>query len=776
MAEDMYSNCPLPGASVSTRIDQCCLCDINENSLKRRKVSENLIKVINPDLRSFILTKRSTINPSATLKVCKRCYSTWYNSQSQHNCPSHSSLASPISAPLHSTDSSPVVPINSPSDVNEFSDSNEHSQSNPGTDSEQDSTSDPETYPESDPEPDFESDPESDESDSESDLESDEEDESDHEPENETRETNHDIGRSISGHTSCIFRCQPAVQLKDVPYKKRLDAIININIYIPKRARCCAVHLTDATDWSLIENSRRKLTLEEAIDAIKMQNQLIKKEMGHMKMPSLTESNNKWFKLWTGLNVSQFLDLAERSNIVEADRVKLCIFLIKLRKGYPNEDIGSMFGKSEVTVRRWIKAIRVKITQNFVPNYVGIDCITRERAIQNIGPIARAICADGDQDKLVTIWDGSYTYHQKSINIGFQKRSYSVQKGRPLIKHMLCVSPNGYILDCIPEHAACDNDASILNSIFSSQDAVRNYFNRGDVFVLDRGFRDSKNYLEQQGYKVIMPKFLERGQKQLSWKDANESRIATKHRWVIEAVNGKMKTCFRYLDGTLQNTSLPKSTETLKICAALYNAYHPRLYSDQGSEEFIIERFNRLINSENKLHFFLDQSGILRKTTSFSTFTGDIPELTEQQLYRITLGSYQLKYCASYLDASSSPHLQISEYTGTNFSREILAANGIAASQPLLLRSLIVSRHKSRTTYKVFVLIDKELSDESSIIGWTCQCNSGLRTLGCCTHVATVIWYLSYGKYHPEVRCGRALHLDAFATRLQDSRANNDST
>ena len=37
-----------------------------------------------------------------------------------------------------------------------------------------------------------------------------------------------------------------------------------------------------------------------------------------------------------------------------------------------------------------------------------------------------------------------------------------------------------------------------------------------------------------------------------------------------------------------------------------------------------------------------------------------------------------------------------------------------------------------------------------TISKWICSCMSGTRTCGCCSHVASFIYYLSYARYLPE--------------------------
>ena len=45
------------------------------------------------------------------------------------------------------------------------------------------------------------------------------------------------------------------------------------------------------------------------------------------------------------------------------------------------------------------------------------------------------------------------------------------------------------------------------------------------------------------------------------------------------------------------------------------------------------------------------------------------------------------------------------------------------------------------------ILIDTKLSDINSIISHNCGCKIGLRIVGCCFHIALVLWYFSYARY-----------------------------
>ena len=45
---------------------------------------------------------------------------------------------------------------------------------------------------------------------------------------------------------------------------------------------------------------------------------------------------------------------------------------------------------------------------------------------------------------------------------------------------------------------------------------------------------------------------------------------------------------------------------------------------------------------------------------------------------------------------------------------------------------------------------DKATEKLSSVTGWYCTCPAGMRTIGCCAHIAAVIWYLAIARYDPD--------------------------
>ena len=109
----------------------------------------------------------------------------------------------------------------------------------------------------------------------------------------------------------------------------------------------------------------------------------------------------------------------------------------------------------------------------------------------------------------------------------------------------------------------------------------------------------------------------------------------------------------------------------------------------------------------------------------------NFPEFTEAELKDLTIGIYQLKQAKSYMD----------KHFGAKGSYEIMAHK----EDDGVLKAQIRSRHTSNKTYNLWV---KDTQVLNPLTGWYCGCRSGARTLGYCTHVATVLWYL--GDYRNE--------------------------
>ncbi|XP_053380687.1 uncharacterized protein LOC128548946 [Mercenaria mercenaria] len=111
---------------------------------------------------------------------------------------------------------------------------------------------------------------------------------------------------------------------------------------------------------------------------------------------------------------------------------------------------------------------------------------------------------------------------------------------------MVIVTTTGYYLTVVGPYLSDgkNRDAKILNHILNgNMEDIKSYIRPDDIFVVDRGFRDSLQLLEDLGIQTEMPSFLRKGQ----------SQFDTEIRWVVESANARIKR-LKYFDRVLPNS------------------------------------------------------------------------------------------------------------------------------------------------------------------------------------------------------------------------------
>ena len=121
----------------------------------------------------------------------------------------------------------------------------------------------------------------------------------------------------------------------------------------------------------------------------------------------------------------------------------------------------------------------------------------------------------------------------------------------------------------------------------------------------------------------------------------------------------------------------------------------------------------------------------------------DFPQIDVTEIRgKITFGLYQINQGLGYL----------AERFDTNGNYEIRINKNVELDKDgtHLLLSSFQSRHCNRKHYGVYIKYKSYLNDVEAIVAWICTCLSGKRTCGCCSHVAGLIYYLSYGKHQED--------------------------
>ena len=151
-----------------------------------------------------------------------------------------------------------------------------------------------------------------------------------------------------------------------------------------------------------------------------------------------------------------------------------------------------------------------------------------------------------------------------------------------------------------------------------------------------------------------MPHFLTQSQKQLSTEEANETRLVTKVRWVVESVNGKVKQ-WKAVSNEMPNSQIPYIDDYIRIICSVFNAFRPVLLKNNEEDKLLAERMLKLPKLPNRLKQKVEERGWdSRSKAAWKTIDesdlSDFPKLTEAEIRDMTIGVYQLKQADSYTE------------------------------------------------------------------------------------------------------------------------------
>lgn len=468
----------------------------------------------------------------------------------------------------------------------------------------------------------------------------------------------------------------------------------------------------------------------------------------------MKENSDSAVKMETGLTRDQFYDLyrclptlrnAFKNEKNASD--SLYMYLMKLRTGRTNDDIGKVFKVNGWTVGQRIKIARNAIEKDFVYSNVNF-LFSRESLANRSTFMSQILFCDSDITRPVLIADGTYVYIQKSTNFEIQKKSYTDHKKRNFVRVMMCVTTDGTIVFALGPYPASSNDAKVLESILENSNAFDNLV-AGDVIILDRGFRDCEQLLREKGFKVCIPDSIQRLQSktQLLTSEANRTRLVTATRYGVETRNGHIKTIFKIFQKEWNPSDLPHLMADFRICAALINRYFKSIESHKGIAVEVATRMLDRLNRPNKLASIVATNRFQKKLKDFRRFDDfeELPVLTETDLFWVSLGKYQIKNAASYCQA----HLKVNQsqfatYTCPDEIYEDFFPDFVQNYGELILLMIRIKSHfRSNKSHDAYVLLSTAAQNNSSdcVLEYCCSCYNGLRTIGCCSHVMSLLWF-----------------------------------
>lgn len=541
-----------------------------------------------------------------------------------------------------------------------------------------------------------------------------------------------------------------------VPDYLRKRILMSQKVFVTENARVC--------------NEHKQLYNWEFLDQHEFSRSFTKNEMESMLCLSVQEENNYFdfenvhtiddsiFVFWTGLTKEKYnniLNIIRPALISKTPQTALGVYLIKVRTGDSHERISSLLHMPKSSVTRLLKAAREALLSLFVPQHLGINHITRQQIINRNLVIPEGLFGNREERVPIVICDGTYIYLQKSSNYLFQKKTYSLHKYRNLVKPFLIVATDGHIIDVLGPYAATESDADIMKALFQNENGdYRRFFRASDVFILDRGFRDAVPFLESVGFNIHKPESLEQGETQLPTIKANKSRCVTLCRWVVEVVNGRFKRDFKIFRQEYFNLAATHLMDDFRICASIINAFHPEI-ENRPDAEIILNRALQRKEMPNTLAELIITNRINRFRAQFTSINAQLPdldifpEMTTSDLIIFALGTYQMKQARSYYGEHIRQRGSFQVEVSDNLEVVSLATS---SEDPVLIRGRIKSRHQSGRTYYTYILMARQgTSWDDKIIGYYCSCIAGRRTVGCCAHTMTIVWYLGWARHQANI-------------------------
>ena len=549
--------------------------------------------------------------------------------------------------------------------------------------------------------------------------------------------------RVMSTESQCFVCGSTQGRLRVTP-QLRSQVFVKRRLFVPKSNRVCERHLVAGRLYTgdlLGLHVAAESSLLDKKDLIAYVEMLaneagatIKDKIGDF---SLTDEQ---IKLFTGLNYDEIASVAssltsmrnvEGRSIIQA----LVIFLFKMRTGNSNAVVAAVFGLPRAQqISDIVESVTKSFEKDVLPRGLGFSARTRSDLIENeTSDFVRTLF--GVSGKLALIYDGTYLRHGKSANNSYQMKSYSGQKKTHLCKPFTICTTTGYVIDMLGPFTANLNDAKIMKDCVEDSSGLGGFLEAGDVCFVDRGFRDVKPFLESKGYTVYMPSL--KTQKQLTTEEANYSRFVTKVRWAVEAVHGIIKQKYRILDHRIDNDLLPKIRVLTRIACYLNNTYGRRLRSDQDMFGEVSGRMLEMQNVPNTLAQEAEEKrwNLVKRPwiAVTSASVPDFPEMTERDLKIFFTGTYQLSQAVSYLAA------MLKEDNSINVK--------IHRDDSNVLKVEVPSRHIRRKTYRCYIDYVPQSIGHAGVRRHYCECANGKRTVGCCSHVAAVVYYLSYARF-----------------------------
>lgn len=432
----------------------------------------------------------------------------------------------------------------------------------------------------------------------------------------------------------------------------------------------------------------------------------------------------------------------------ESSLTGLRMLLVKLKHGLPDSALEAIFKTNERRVNDMVNVTAAVLMAVLVPQFLGLGHLTREGIIAHYTKSAHKLL-DARPSSVILVIDATYIYTQQAQDHDAQKKMWSMNKSRNLVKPTMIVTPDCYIVEVTDAFFtdSKNNDASILKCHMQSDPKWKELLQPGDILIMDRGYRDAKEFVSSIDVEPVMPSFLNRSDKQLQCLAANKSRCVTRIRFVVERVN-KLWREWKFFANVVHNKNYHHMNDWCKIVCAILNMTNRSTWieSDAHFATSCLIKDKTLVF--NHLQRNLEEIGLDVKA-NFVQVDGtkghfQFPRMDLDDIeVTIALGSFTIEKAKKYIVR----HLRESAAgdNGTGFKMFAFKKN-----QPDVhyLKARVHSKMRSAEYHNIWIQYDPSGIDASAIDGWYCECQGGDRTSSSCSHVAAIVCFLGYCRHH----------------------------
>ncbi|CAF1086611.1 unnamed protein product [Rotaria sordida] len=452
--------------------------------------------------------------------------------------------------------------------------------------------------------------------------------------------------------------------------------------------------------------------------------------------------NNEQCKSFSGLTKHQIQQLATEYNLNEEN-----IFLFYTKCNTDNSDflLSQVFGIPDTSISRHINQSIEDLFNNLVTDQMGPTTWDRKNIDMHTPMFAKELLQVNVQN-IVICMDSFPIYIEKPGDFTLQKLTWSSQTLRNCIKFHCITTLDGTFVGIQGGYGATghNNEESIINSLTNDKYAIDNddddniYHNHmaqtlffkkilknNDILILDRGY----TRMNKRQYQIKIPPSIDKGKTQLSTKQANESRLVTFHRNVVERAIGRLKK-WKLLKNRVVHQYVVKLDKIVSTLASTINKFDEPLYKNFSKKnkhvKLILEHIN---DSENELKYLMDKNQNnywqltaknLEEIIDFVTNTNYLPKYTPSKIESISTGCYAMKLSKRYF-TNSIDHMKIYEHQSIENCIKVVGIN---------------SRFSSGIKHCSILKFYPRKPEDTKFY---CSCKSGARTTNPCAHALSVL-------------------------------------